>query len=52
MAIKTWNAKIKLPNGLYQEVTVRADSYANAKTMLENQYGKGCVMNGPNWVNR
>jgi hypothetical protein len=47
MATKTWTAKIKLKNGAIQEVTVQADSFFNAKAILESQYGKGSIWSGP-----
>ena len=42
-----WKARVKLPNGASQEVVVEADSYFNAKAMIEAQYGKGCITIGP-----
>jgi hypothetical protein len=50
VATRTWKAKVKLPNGAWQEVTVQADSFFNAKAMLESQYGKGSVVSGPTEV--
>jgi hypothetical protein len=44
---KSWKAKVRLSNGSIQEVTVQADSYFNAKAMLESQYGKGSIFSGP-----
>jgi hypothetical protein len=43
---KTWKAKIKLKSGI-QEVSIQAGTYQNAKEMLEDQYGKGCIQFGP-----
>ncbi|SKC07818.1 hypothetical protein SAMN06295937_10772 [Sphingopyxis flava] len=50
MSVHTYRAKVKLPNGSYQVVTVQADSTSNAKSMLEAQYGKGSVTSSPNRV--
>lgn len=47
MAAKTWKAKVRLSNGSWQEVIVQADTYFNAKAMLESQYGKGSIKIGP-----
>ena len=46
MAISTYNATIKLKSGT-QKVSVQADTVFKAKEMLEAQYGKGCLFNGP-----
>jgi len=43
MSTNTYEARVKLPNGSYQKVSVQADSSHNAKSMLEAQYGKGNV---------
>jgi hypothetical protein len=50
MATKKYQAKIKLPNGSVQNVTVEADTNINAKAMLEAQYGKGSVIVSPSEV--
>ncbi|MBN9048797.1 MAG: hypothetical protein J0H78_04995 [Rhizobiales bacterium] len=47
MATKTYETKIKLPNGTIQTVTVQADTSTNARWMLEAQYGKGCLLSSP-----
>jgi hypothetical protein len=47
MATKTWTAKVKLSNGAIQEITVQADTYFNAKAMVEAQYGKRNIFSGP-----
>lgn len=44
---QTFTAKIRLPNGALQDVTVQADTIFNAKAMLEAQYGKGSIFMGP-----
>lgn len=44
MAISTYKARVKLSNGGQQEVQVQADSYSNAKAMIEAQYGKSNVI--------
>jgi hypothetical protein len=43
---KHFKALIKLPIGT-QEVRVEADSFYNAKMLLEGQYGVGSVLTGP-----
>jgi hypothetical protein len=48
--MRTWWAIIRLQNGNQQRVTVKADSYLNAKLMLESLYGKESVLFGPNAV--
>ena len=37
-------AVVRLPNGLTQRVTLRADDSGRARAMLEAQYGRGCVV--------
>ena len=37
-------AVVRLPNGLTQRVTIRADDNVRARAMLEAQYGPGCVI--------
>ena len=46
MAMKTYEATVRLANGNSQKVTVQADSHVNAKAMIEAQYGKGSVLAG------
>ena len=50
MAVKTWVAKVKLPNKIMQDVRVQADTFINAKAMLESQYGRGCIVIAPREV--
>jgi len=50
MSTKTYKAKIKLPNGSAQDVTVEADNASNAKAMLEAQYGRGSAISFPTEV--
>ncbi len=50
MATKTYKAKVKLPNGNQQQVNVQADNLANARSMLEGQFGKGSIVIGPSEV--
>jgi len=47
MSTRTFKATVKLPNGLYQEVFIQADTQSNAKAMLEAQYGRGSILAGP-----
>lgn len=47
MATKTYKARIRLSSGGGQNITVDADSAYNAKQMIEAQYGKGCILSGP-----
>ncbi len=37
-------AIVRLPNGLTQRVTIRADDSGRARAMLEARYGRGCVL--------
>jgi hypothetical protein len=46
----TWYATIRLANGNQQRVTVRADSYFNARMMIEAQFGRGSIIFGPQRV--
>ena len=46
MATSTYTATIKLKSGT-QKVTIQANDVFKAKEMLEAQYGKGCLFNGP-----
>ena len=43
-ATKTYEAKIKLPKGGYQDVRVQADNSYKAKQLIEVQYCKGCIV--------
>jgi hypothetical protein len=47
MRAVTFKATIKLKNGAYQEITVQADTYFNAKVMIEALYGNGSIFIGP-----
>ena len=47
MSATTWRATIRLPNGNQQEVRIQADSYWNARQMVEVQYGKQNLLFGP-----
>ena len=45
----TWYAIIRLADtGAQQRVTLKADSYWNARQMLEALYGREAVVFGPN----
>ncbi len=46
MSATTWKAIVRLANGNQQEVRVMADSQANARQMLEAQYGRGSILFG------
>ena len=46
MSATTWKATIRLSNGNQQEVRVMADSQANARAMVEAQYGRGSILFG------
>lgn len=50
MATKTYKAKVKLPNGSWQDVTVQADNAYKAKGMLEALWGKGNLWGPPTEV--
>lgn len=45
--MRKYKADVKLPNGSTQQIVIDANSPANAKAMLEAQYGKGSVRTGP-----
>ena len=49
MAYK-WKLTIRLGKSGTQVVFVDADSSWNAKAMVEAQYGKGCILMGPQKV--
>ena len=44
MPQSTYVGKVRLPNGSSEKVTIQAESSANAKAMLEAQYGRGSVV--------
>jgi hypothetical protein len=47
----TWVAVIRLvETGAQQRVTINADSYWNARQMLESLYGREAILFGPNRV--
>jgi hypothetical protein len=47
----TWWAVIRLAEtGAQQRVTIKADSYWNARQMLESLYGRDTILFGPNRV--
>ena len=46
MSATTWKATIRLPSGNQQEVRVQADSQANARQMIEVQYGRDSILFG------
>lgn len=47
----TWWTVIRLSGtGAQQRVTVKADSYWNARQMLEAMYGRSSLLFGPNRV--
>ena len=43
----TFYALIKLANGNQQRVQVVADTWANARLMIEAQFGRGVIISGP-----
>ncbi len=45
MAMNTYEATVKLPQGGMAKVMVQATSTNHARQLLELQYGKGRVMN-------
>jgi hypothetical protein len=45
--MRTFQALVRLSNGLHQPVRVQADSQSNAKAMIESQFGRGCILQGP-----
>jgi hypothetical protein len=47
----TWVAVIRLvKTGARQRVTIEADSYWNARQMLESLYGRRAIVSGPTRV--
>jgi hypothetical protein len=44
MPQSSYVAKVRLPNGSSEKVTVQAETAANAKAILEAQYGRGSVV--------
>ena len=46
MASLKWKFKIRIGN-VYEEVFVNAATSHNARTLIEAQYGKGCIVIGP-----
>ena len=47
MAMHTYKARVKLSNGMIQEIRVQAENSNNARAMIEAQYGKGSINSGP-----
>lgn len=47
--MKSYKAKVKM-DGRYVEVVIQAQNIMDAKSMLEAQYGKGSITNGPHQV--
>jgi hypothetical protein len=47
--VKNYKAQVRI-SGRYVEVRVQARNSIDARTMLEGQYGKGCIVIGPNEV--
>ncbi len=45
--MKTYYAKIRLPDGSYQVTTIRASDNMAAKRLLEARYGAGRVVGIP-----
>ncbi len=52
MADRLYKAKIVLPNGSVQEVTVTANNVFNAKELIKMQYGNPKFFSGPTEVRR
>lgn len=48
--MKTFSARIRMPDGTDIEVQVQADYASNALKLLEAQYGAGSVISGPDRV--
>jgi hypothetical protein len=42
-----FSALIKLKNGNQQRVEIVANTWLNARMMIESQYGKGVIISGP-----
>jgi hypothetical protein len=45
--MRTFQALVRLSNGLHQPVRVHAESQLAARAMIEAMYGKGCLLQGP-----
>jgi hypothetical protein len=43
----TFVATVRLSNGLHQQVRIQADTQASARAMIESQFGRGCILQGP-----
>ena len=50
MSATTWRAVIRLADGRQQEIRIQADSQPAARAMIEQQYGSGALLFGPNKV--
>lgn len=50
-AIQTYRARVKLTNGVVEEVVVQASSLFNARAIFEALYGHGSITYGPVSVN-
>jgi hypothetical protein len=44
LTVPTWTANIRLNNGKLQKVSIQADTFYNAKALLEAQYGYANVV--------
>lgn len=45
--MRTFQATVRLSNGLHQEVQVNADSQQAARAMIESMFGQGSILAGP-----
>jgi len=45
--MRTFQAAVRLSNGLHQEVQVRADSQLAARAIIESIFGGGSILAGP-----
>ena len=44
---RTFFALIRLTNGNQQRIEITADTPANARLLIESQYGSGVILSGP-----
>lgn len=45
--MRTFQATVRLSNGLHQEIQVKAGSQLAARALIESMYGSGCILDGP-----
>ncbi len=48
--MKTFKARVKMPDGSVVDVQIQANDYFSAKKLLESQYGAANIYSPPNEV--